>query len=64
MAITEGCIASIDSKEVTEDVKVTRIYYGNKWMKIERGDGTAEWVRAVSLKEKVVEVEEEIEEAP
>lgn len=57
MPITEGCTACIDSKyeQLSEDVKVTRIYYGGKWMKIERKDGTAEWVRAVSLVEKVDE---------
>jgi hypothetical protein len=42
--------ARIDSKEA-EEVKVTRIY-SFKWTKIERGDGSAEWVRSSLLMEK------------
>jgi hypothetical protein len=53
MALTEGCTAcleSIDGKEV-EDLKVTRIY-SFKWVKVEKGDKSAEWIRSSLLTEK------------
>ena len=54
MAIVEGCTACFDlckEEKETEDVLVTRLY-SFKWMKVERKDGTAEYVRALLLKEK------------
>lgn len=53
MALTEGCVVSFQGKDAkeSEDAIVTRIQ-SFKWVKIQKGDGSAEWIRSSLLKQK------------